>query len=158
MLGITLFGITGMASWLGFAWGGVLVTSIVVWIIGTLSGGRINPVRLTLAGVALSAVLTGITSSISLLNPQAFDQLRIWEAGTLDVRSMHNIALATPTIILGCILALMAARSLNTLSMGKISPPRWEPTSFWFAVWRCWRLCCCAAPPPRWSAPSVLSV
>ncbi|MCL2892924.1 Fe(3+)-siderophore ABC transporter permease [Brenneria tiliae] len=119
VLGITLFGITGMASWLGFAWAGVLVTSIVVWIIGTLSGGRINPVRLTLAGVALSAILTGITSSISLLNPQAFDQLRIWEAGTLDVRSMHNIALATPTIILGCILALMAARSLNTLSMGE---------------------------------------
>ncbi|RLM24526.1 ABC transporter permease [Brenneria alni] len=119
VLGITLFGITGMASWLGFAWAGVLITSVVVWIIGTMSGGRINPVRLTLAGVALSAVLTGITSSISLLNPEAFDQLRIWEAGTLDIRSMHNIVLVTPTIILGCVLALMAARSLNTLNMGE---------------------------------------
>lgn len=119
VIGITLFGITGMASWLGFAWAGVLITSIAVWVIGTLSGGRINPVRLTLAGVALSAVLTGMTSAISLLNPDAFDQLRIWEAGTLDIRSMHNIALVTPMIILGCLLALMTARSLNTLSMGE---------------------------------------
>nr|WP_113866947.1 Fe(3+)-siderophore ABC transporter permease [Brenneria salicis]NMN92978.1 iron complex transport system permease protein [Brenneria salicis ATCC 15712 = DSM 30166]RBP61951.1 iron complex transport system permease protein [Brenneria salicis ATCC 15712 = DSM 30166]RLM31244.1 ABC transporter permease [Brenneria salicis ATCC 15712 = DSM 30166] len=119
VIGITLFGITGMASWLGFAWAGVLITSIAVWVIGTLSGGRINPVQLTLAGVALSAVLTGMTSAISLLNPDAFDQLRIWEAGTLDIRSMHNIALVTPMIILGCLLALMSARSLNTLSMGE---------------------------------------
>lgn len=119
VIGITFFGINGMAAWLGFAWLGVLATSLMVWIIGTLSGGRINPIRLTLAGVAISAVLTGITSSISLLNPDAFDQLRIWEAGTLDIRSMRHIALVTPTILLGCGLALFASRSLNALSMGE---------------------------------------
>ncbi|WJV61188.1 Fe(3+)-siderophore ABC transporter permease [Pectobacteriaceae bacterium CE70] len=119
VIGITVFGINSMGSWLGFAWAGVFVTSLIVWVIGTLSGGRVNPVRLTLAGVALSAVLMGITSSISLLNPEAFDQLRLWEAGTLDIRSMHNIALVTPAILLGSILALIAARSLNTLGMGE---------------------------------------
>ncbi|MCG8707450.1 Fe(3+)-siderophore ABC transporter permease [Brenneria sp. 4F2] len=119
VIGITYFGINGMTAWLGFAWLGVLVTSLMVWIIGTLSGGRINPVRLTLAGVALSAVLTGVTSSISLLHPDAFDQMRIWEAGTLDIRAMRHIALVTPTILLGCGLALMTARSLNALSMGE---------------------------------------
>ncbi|AUH00260.1 Fe(3+)-siderophore ABC transporter permease [Prodigiosinella confusarubida] len=119
VIGITVFGINSMGSWLGFAWAGVFVTSLMVWVIGTLSGGRVNPVRLTLAGVALSAVLMGITSSISLLNPEAFDQLRLWEAGTLDIRSMHNIALVTPAILLGSILALIAARSLNTLGMGE---------------------------------------
>lgn len=119
VLGISFFGITGMASWLGFAWLGVLAASLMVWLIGTLSGGRVNPIRLTLAGVALSAVLSGFTSSLSLLNPLAFDQLRLWEAGTLDIRSLGNIAWVTPTILLGCTLAFFAARSLNTLSMGE---------------------------------------
>ncbi|ACZ77650.1 transport system permease protein [Dickeya parazeae Ech586] len=118
VLGISVFGITGMASWLGFAWLGVLAASLMVWIIGTLSGGRVNPIRLTLAGVALSAVLSGFTSSLSLLNPHAFDQLRLWEAGTLDIRSLSNIAWVTPIVLLGCALAFLAARSLNTLSMG----------------------------------------
>ncbi|KAA8997689.1 Fe(3+)-siderophore ABC transporter permease [Affinibrenneria salicis] len=119
VIGITCFGITSMAAWLSCAWLGVLASSLIVWMIGTLSGGRINPVRLTLAGVALSAVLTGFTTSISLLNPQAFDQLRIWAAGTLDIRSLRNMALVTPTILLGAALALITARSLNALSMGE---------------------------------------
>ncbi|AOR62385.1 Fe(3+)-siderophore ABC transporter permease [Pectobacterium wasabiae] len=118
VMGIIWFGITDMASWLGFAWLGVLVTSVVVWVIGSLSGGRVNPIRLTLTGVALSAVLTGITSSVSLLNPDAFDQMRMWEAGTLDIRSLHNIALVAPIVLLGGGLALIIARALNALSMG----------------------------------------
>ncbi|MBX9445650.1 Fe(3+)-siderophore ABC transporter permease [Dickeya chrysanthemi] len=118
VLGISVFGITGMASWLGFAWLGVLAAGLMVWVIGTLSGGRVNPIRLTLAGVALSAVLSGFTSSLSLLNPLAFDQLRLWEAGTLDIRSLSNVAWVTPTVLLGCALAFFTARSLNTLSMG----------------------------------------
>ncbi|WP_240632800.1 Fe(3+)-siderophore ABC transporter permease [Dickeya lacustris] len=118
VLGISVFGITDMASWLGFAWLGVLAAGLMVWVIGTLCGGRVNPARLTLAGVAISAVLSGFTSSLTLLNPQAFDQLRLWEAGTLDIRSLRNIMWVAPAILLGCALALLTARSLNTLSMG----------------------------------------
>lgn len=117
-IGITLFGVSGMAGWFGFAWG-ALIASIAVWAIGTLSGGRVNPVRLTLAGVALSAVLGGLTSSLSLLNPQTFDQLRFWQAGTLDIRSMDNLLLVAPAIIAGAVLALAVSRSLNSLSMGE---------------------------------------
>lgn len=119
VVSISLFGINSMEAWLGSAWIGVLFASLMVWIIGTLSGGRVNPLRLTLAGVALHAVLSGMTSSISLLDPQAFDQLRMWEAGTLDIRSLHNVALATPAIVLGIGLALLIGRMLNTLSMGE---------------------------------------
>lgn len=118
-VGITVFGVSGMAGWLGFAWGGALIASIAVWAIGTLSGGRVNPVRLTLAGVALSAVLGGLTSSLSLLNPQTFDQLRFWQAGTLDIRSSANLMLVAPAIAAGAVLALAASRSLNSLSMGE---------------------------------------
>jgi len=117
-LGMTLFGVSGMAGGLGFAWGGALVASVAVWLIGSLSGGRVNPVRLTLAGVALSAVLGGFTSSLSLLNPQTFDQMRFWQAGTLDIRSLHSVGAVAPAIVAGVALALVASRSLNNLSMG----------------------------------------
>ncbi|MBP2167288.1 iron complex transport system permease protein [Erwinia toletana] len=118
-IGISLFGVSGMAGWLGFAWGGALLASIAVWLIGSLGGGRVNPVRLTLAGVALSAVLTGMTSSLALLNPQTFDQMRIWQAGTLDIRSLRNLCFVAPAILAGCLLALVSARALNSLSMGE---------------------------------------
>lgn len=117
-LGITLFGVSGMASGLGFAWGGALVACVVVWLIGSMSGGRVNPLRLTLAGVALSAVLGGFTSCLSLLNPQTFDRMRFWQAGTLDIRSLYSVGAVAPAIFIGVALALVASRSLNNLSMG----------------------------------------
>ena len=117
-LGVTLTGLTGLAAGTGFAWAGALAASLVVWTIGTINGGRVNPVRLTLAGVALSAVLSGMTSSLSLLNPETFDRMRFWQIGSLDIRSLHNLLLLTPAVLVGGVLALIAARSLNTLSLG----------------------------------------
>ncbi|MFS2225030.1 Fe(3+)-siderophore ABC transporter permease [Pantoea sp. B65] len=118
-VGISLFGVSGMTGWLGFAWGGALLASLAVWLIGSPGGGRGNPVRLTLAGVALTAVLAGMTSSLTLLNPQTFDQMRIWQAGTLDIRSLSHVRLVAPAIVAGCLLALVSARALNNLSMGE---------------------------------------
>lgn len=54
-------------------------------------GGQLSPVRLTLAGVALAAVLEGLTSGIALLNPDVYDQLRFWQAGSLDIRNLHTL-------------------------------------------------------------------
>ena len=75
--------------------------------------------RLTLAGVAIGAVLTGITTGLSLLDPQTFDQLRFWQAGTLDIRTLASLSVTAPAILLGVLLALAIVRPLNTISMGE---------------------------------------
>lgn len=119
VIGITLFGVSGMGGWLVFGWSGALLASIALWLIGSVGGGKVNPVRLTLTGVALSAVLMGMTTSLMLINPQTFDQMRIWQVGTLDIRSLAHIAIVAPVILAGALLALVSARALNTLSMGE---------------------------------------
>ena len=84
---------------------------------GALAACGINPVRLTLAGVAIGAVLLGITTGLSLIDPQTFDQLRFWQAGTLDIRTLSTLPVTA--ILLGCLLTLLIARPLNTIGMGK---------------------------------------
>lgn len=118
VIGIALFGADTPASWLGFAFAGALLASLLVALTGAIGGGRANPARLTLAGVALGAVLEGLTSGISLLNPQIYDHLRFWHSGSLDIRSMQVIATVFPAILVGTLLALALARPLNSLSMG----------------------------------------
>src|SRR5476651_1751897 len=76
VLGITFFGATNVSQYLWFAFAGALFASLLVALVGALGGSRVNPVRLTLAGVALAAVLEGMTTGIALLNPMVFDQLR----------------------------------------------------------------------------------
>ncbi|MEN4769064.1 Fe(3+)-siderophore ABC transporter permease [Duffyella gerundensis] len=118
VIGIALFGADTPAAWLWFSFGGALLASLLVALTGAIGGGRANPVRLTLAGVALGAVLEGLTSGISLLNPQIYDHLRFWHTGSLDIRSMSMLATVAPAIAIGTLLALTLARPLNSLSMG----------------------------------------
>ncbi|RPE04538.1 Fe(3+)-siderophore ABC transporter permease [Candidatus Pantoea deserta] len=118
VLGIALFGADSPADWLGFAFGGALLASLLVALTGAIGGGRVNPVRLTLAGVALGAVLEGLTSGLSLLNPDLYDHLRFWHSGSLDIRSFAILRATCPAVILGVLIALLLAPSLNSLSMG----------------------------------------
>ncbi|MGK3143122.1 Fe(3+)-siderophore ABC transporter permease [Pantoea sp. C2G6] len=118
VLGIALAGADSPADWLGFAFSGALLASLLVALTGALGGGRVSPVRLTLAGVALGAVLEGLTSGLSLLNPDIYDHLRFWHSGSLDIRSLALLRATWPAVAIGSLLALLLARSLNSLSMG----------------------------------------
>lgn len=118
VIGIALFGADSPLDWLGFAFAGALIASLLVALTGALGGGRVNPVRLTLAGVALGAVLEGLTSGLSLLNPEIYDHLRFWHSGSLDIRNFSVLKTTFPAVVIGCAVALLLARSLNSLSMG----------------------------------------
>ncbi|WP_413727280.1 Fe(3+)-siderophore ABC transporter permease [Sodalis sp. RH19] len=118
VLGITFFGAASIDRYLWFAFAGALAAALLVALIGAAGGGRLNPIRLTLAGVALGAVLDGMASGISLLNPLVYDQLRFWQAGSLDIRSMAAVNAVIWPIVLGTGLTLWLTRALNTLGMG----------------------------------------
>ncbi|WP_404802337.1 Fe(3+)-siderophore ABC transporter permease [Brenneria izbisi] len=117
VIGIAFFGATLPEQYLWFAFGGALLSSLGVWLIA-FQTRKPSPVRLTLAGVALGAVLAGMASGLSLLDPLVYDHVRFWEAGTLDIRSMHIIKVIAAPVLAGLALALLLARSLNVLDMG----------------------------------------
>ncbi|MEB7884927.1 Fe(3+)-siderophore ABC transporter permease [Serratia fonticola] len=118
VLGITFFGATNVSQYLWFAFAGALFASLLVALVGAMGGSRVNPVRLTLAGVALAAVLEGMTTGIALLNPLVFDQLRFWQAGTLDIQNMAVVRNVALPILLGTLITLWLSKALNSLSMG----------------------------------------
>ena len=117
-LGAALIGITSPTEQLLLAFCGALAASLLVAFTGSQGGGQLSPVRLTLAGVALAAVLEGLSSGISLLNADVYDQLRFWQAGSLDIRTLHTLKIVVLPVLLAAIAALMLSRSLNSLSLG----------------------------------------
>ncbi|WP_139778898.1 iron chelate uptake ABC transporter family permease subunit, partial [Salmonella enterica] len=62
VLGAALFGFSTPLEQLFMAFSGALIASLIVAFTGSQGGGQLSPVRLTLAGVALGAVLEGLTS------------------------------------------------------------------------------------------------
>ena len=118
VLGAALFGITSPQGQLLLAFCGALCASLLVAFTGSQGGGQLSPVRLTLAGVALAAVLEGLSNGIALLNPDVYDQLRFWQAGSLDIRTLQTLKIVLLPVAMAGIAALLLSRALNSLSLG----------------------------------------
>ena len=118
VLGAALFGLSSAQEQLLMAFSGALAASLIVAFTGSQGGGQLSPVRLTLAGVALGAVLEGLSTGIALLNPDVYDQLRFWQAGSLDIRSLHTLKVVLVPVLIAAAVALFLSRALNSLSLG----------------------------------------
>ncbi|WP_185695586.1 Fe(3+)-siderophore ABC transporter permease [Cronobacter sakazakii] len=118
VLGAALWGVNDPLPVLALALCGALAATLIVAFTGSAGGGQLSPVRLTLAGVALAAVLEGLSGGIALLNPTVYDQLRFWQAGSLDIRTLTTLKAIAPLVLTGAVIALLLGRALNSLSMG----------------------------------------
>jgi iron complex transport system permease protein len=118
VLAIGTFGITSMSGYLWFAFAGALLVAAAVYVIGSAGRGPADPVRLVLAGVAITAVLVGVTNGLSLLDPLSFDQMRNWTAGSVVGRDWAVVWPVLPFMAVGLALALAGSRSLNAIALG----------------------------------------
>lgn len=117
-LAVGLLGLHAISSYLWFAFLGAIAVALVVYAVGSCGRDGASPARLVLSGVALSAVLGGIGSAITLLDPRAFDGLRVWSIGSLSGRNMDVVLTVAPFIICGLVLSLCVAPSLNAVALG----------------------------------------
>ncbi len=115
---VGFLGRTEIGEYIWFGFGGVAVALVLVYVLGSAGRGGATPVRLTLAGVALGAVLEGLSSGVRLIRPRAFDYLRFWDAGSIAGRPLDVALTILPFVGAGTIVALLVARSLNAVSLG----------------------------------------
>ncbi len=118
VVGIYALGIGSFNGYVWLAFAGAAVASVVVYLLGSLGRGGATPVKLALAGAALSALLGSLTTSILLLDIATLDQFRFWVVGSLAGRDAEIVADVAPFLAAGAVLALATARSLNTLALG----------------------------------------
>lgn len=118
VLGAALLGLSSPEEQMLLAFCGAFIASLLVAFTGSQGGGQLSPVRLTLAGVALGAVLEGLSGGIALLNPDVYDQLRFWQAGSLDIRQLATLRVVFLPVLIAAAVALLLSRSLNGLSLG----------------------------------------
>lgn len=116
-IGVSVFGVTQVQGYLWFAFAGALVVMAAVLVIGATQRAR-SPVVLVLAGVSIGAVLNGLVRGLTLLDPQAFDQLRSWEAGSIAGRPLAVVWPVLPFVAGALVLALAMGSSLNAIALG----------------------------------------
>jgi iron complex transport system permease protein len=100
-----------------FAFLGAAIGAGIVFGIGSLGRGGLTPVRLTLAGAAVSALLVALSEGIALLYNVAQD-LAFWYAGGIAGVTWAQVSAMLPWICGGLLAALFMSRSVTLLSLG----------------------------------------
>jgi iron complex transport system permease protein len=115
---IAVLGVTSVYGYIWFAFAGALGASVVVYALGNRGRTEASPVRLALAGVAVTALLTSFTSALVLTDPTALNRYRFWNAGSFAGPVAGILAQVLPFLIIGIVLALASAPALNSLALG----------------------------------------
>lgn len=118
VLGTAVLGTTQVTSAIWFAFAGAAAASLLVYALGATGRSGATPIRLALAGAAVTAAISSFVSAMVLLDPQVLDAYRTWAVGSLSGRDPGVAYQVAGFIAAGLVLALALARPLNALALG----------------------------------------
>ena len=111
-------GLAGAASSVWFAFAGAALAAVAVYTIGGAGRGGATPVRLALAGTALTAALTAVIYGVALSDARLLQQYNHWSVGALGGRGRTQLDAIVPFVAIGAVLAAALARPLNAIALG----------------------------------------
>lgn len=79
----------------------------------------LSPLKLTLAGVAITTLLASLTQGFLILNQRSLDEMRFWLAGSVTGRDLQLFLQVLPYMMIGLISALLLSKQITVLSMGE---------------------------------------
>lgn len=116
---ITLFNVNNMQGFNALAFLGAAVAAISVYAIGSFGREGMTPMKLTLAGAAISAMFASFTQGLLVLDEALLDQVLFWLAGSVSGRKLETLISVLPYIGIGWVGALLISGKMNILAMGE---------------------------------------
>ncbi|WP_203614726.1 iron chelate uptake ABC transporter family permease subunit [Streptomyces sp. SID13726] len=114
---VGLFGVRASQGYMWFAFVGALIVTLLVLALGSTRKGS-SPVVMVLAGVCVGAVLGGAREALQLTDPDAFDAMRYWNAGSIAGRPLEVVWPVLPFFAFAVVLAFAVSGPLNALALG----------------------------------------
>lgn len=98
------------------AFAGAMAAALCIYILAWKNG--IRPIRIILAGVAVSAFLGAGISALMIFYSDRVHSALMWMVGGLSARSWPHVTMILPYTAAGFLMALFGARHLNILQLG----------------------------------------
>ncbi|MDR7030788.1 ABC-type Fe3+-siderophore transport system permease subunit [Rhizobium rosettiformans] len=143
VIAISVFSLSSYEEFVWFAMGGTGVVSFGVFLLGGIGNGGVTPIRLTLAGAAVNALLYAFVRLLLLLDGKTLDTFRFWGAGSLAGSDADLLLVLWPFLAIGVALALVIGRALNAIALApefiqfsdhKIAPERADHYHLYWAM------------------------
>ncbi len=96
---------------------GAVLSTVLIFIIGSATSGGLTPMRLTIAGAVMAALLHSLSSGIAIYYDLSQD-LAFWFAGGVAGVKWEHLKLLVPIILITIVFATVLGRSISLISMG----------------------------------------
>lgn len=123
--GIAFFGAKTASQYIALALAGAGIISMLVFGIasfvpgkGAVSYNNVTPIRLALAGAAVSTACSSLISAVMLPRTNVTQEFRFWQVGSISGGTWNNILTVLPLLVVGILLAILLTPSLNALALG----------------------------------------
>jgi len=105
-------------SYIWVAIGGAALAAAFVYTVGSLGRDGATPLKLALAGAAISATFSSLVSAVLLPRVDALTTFRFWQIGGVGGGSWEKIGLLVPFLVVGAAICFFSARGMNMLALG----------------------------------------
>ncbi|MFC4077655.1 FecCD family ABC transporter permease [Salinithrix halophila] len=115
----SFFSVRSYASFTWIAFLGAAVSGLVVYGLSTLGREGLTPIKLTLAGAAITAFFNTLTQGILVTDENALDEILYWLSGSIVGRNLETLVNVLPFFAIAWVVALLLGRSITTLTIGE---------------------------------------
>ncbi|PEC82819.1 ferrichrome ABC transporter permease [Bacillus cereus] len=96
---------------------GAVLSTVLIFIIGSATSGGLTPMRLTIAGAVIAALLHSLSSGVAIYYDLSQD-LAFWYAGGVAGVKWEQLKFLVPIILITIVFATVLGRSISLISMG----------------------------------------
>lgn len=115
---VFFFRISALSTYAIFAFIGGGIAAAAVYALGSAGRGGPTPLKITIAGAAVTALISSLTTAMLLFNQRTLEEVRFWLVGSVAGRDFGLISQALPYLAVGLGIALVLGRQITTLTLG----------------------------------------
>lgn len=102
--------------WFGFT--GAAIAAAVVYALGSIGRDGLTPIKVVLAGTAITALFSSFTQAVLVLDGTDLQEVLFWLAGSVSGRTLEMLYPVLPYMAAGALAALFMGRAINLLLTG----------------------------------------
>ncbi len=118
VVAISVMGVSDIRVYVWYAFAGAAIAMVLVHAIASAGRDGATPVKVAIAGAALTAAVTSWVSGLLLIDRKTIESFRLWQVGTIAGRGDDVLLIGLPFLAAGALMGLACARTLNALALG----------------------------------------
>lgn len=116
-LAFSFLSLTSVSQFIWFAYLGAAVAGVLVYLLGMSGPAGLSPVRIVLAGAAMTALFVAFTQGLLILNQESLEGILYWLGGSVAGTSFATMQPFVPLFVVALIATALMVRQINLMML-----------------------------------------